>query len=107
VRPSSSSQGTPAPSTSTLSPPTPHSDIARPIDVLRRLSIAMPVASETPHSRATACADAPRGSAHTMYAARNHPASGTLVCAIEVPLVAENCQRHDEQQNSLRPDTRA
>lgn len=68
---------------------------------------AWAVASETPSSRATACAEQPAGSRHTMNAARNHLASGSLVWAIAVPLVAENCQRHEAQQNSLRPDTRA
>ena len=73
--------------------------------ILRRTAWA--VASETPSSRATACAEQPAGSRHTMNAARNHLVSGSLVWAIAVPLVAENCQRHEAQQNSLRPDTRA
>ena len=69
--------------------------------------MAVPVGSETPHSRATAWADAPRGSEHTMYAARNHFVSGTLVWARSVPLVAENCQLQPAQRNSLRPETLA
>ena len=55
-----------APSSSTHSPPTLHSRIAQPIAARRRLSIVPPVRSDTPHSRATACAEAPLGSAHTM-----------------------------------------
>ena len=94
------------PSSSTQSPPTLHRPIAQPIAVRILRRTAWAVASETPSSRATACAEQPAGSRHTMNAARNHLASGSLVWAIAVPLVAD-CQRHEAQQNSLRPDTRA
>ena len=81
--------------------------MAQPIADLRRLSMDVAVRSDTPSSRATAWADVPRGSAQTMKAARNHFVSGTLVWAIAVPLVAENCHPHPSQRNSLRPETRA
>ena len=100
-------QATLAASASTQRPSTTHSRMAQPMAERSLRSIAWAVRSDTPHSRATACAEAPRASEQTMKAARNHFVSGTLVCAIAVPLVAENCHPHPSQRNSLRPETRA
>ena len=100
-------QATSHASSSTQSPPTVTSAWARPIAVLSRPGTATPVASDTPSSRATDWALAPRASRVTRNAARNHFASGSMVCARQVPLVAENCQEHDVHLNSLRPATRA
>ena len=81
--------------------------MAKPIAALSLSRIRWPVRSETPHSLAIAWAEAPRASEHTMKAARNQSVSGSLVCAIRVPLVAENCQPQPVQRNSLRPLTLA